>query len=103
MEEALVVMIVFGSIIAVVKLILDFQKEKHKARALSSGSSTTTSELKQLMREAVDEAIEERFGRLEKRLDKLETPRQLAAPVHHTEEMEVPAAPPVARDRDITR
>jgi len=70
MEPVLIVLIVFTSVLALIKMSLD-----HKSKTLMAqqgdGGSLGTSELKQLIREAVDEAIEpiiERLDRPEKRL-----------------------------------
>ena len=101
-EELIVVFVVFGSALAAIKLILDFAKEKNRAKT-SGGSSMTTSELKSVMREAIEEAVDHRLERLEKRLEHLEEPRLLASRTTHREELEAPPAPPVARDRDSTR
>ena len=102
MEDALIILIIFGSALIAVKLILDFNKEKYRSKA-GGGSSLTTSELKNVMREAIEEAVDSRLERLERRLEEMEEPRLLAAPRTHREELEAPPAPPIARDRDSTR
>lgn len=102
MEDALIVFIVFGCIVAVVKLALDYARDKQRVRASEgSGSSLTTSELKALMQEAVEDALDERFGRLERRLEEMQEPRLIPA---SSEEMDLteakPESPPTQRDRE---
>ena len=102
MEEALIVFIVFGCIVAVTKLVLDYSRDKHRARAsVGSGSSLTSTELRALVQDAVEDALDERFGRLEKRLDRLQERRLIPA---NTEDLDVeeakPEFPPVQSDRE---
>ncbi len=64
MEPVFIVLIVFMSVLAVIKMSLD-----HKRKALMAhqgdGGSLRTSELKQLIREAVDDALEPIIERLD--------------------------------------
>ncbi|GMQ80890.1 MAG: hypothetical protein BMS9Abin05_0319 [Rhodothermia bacterium] len=65
MESVLVVLIVFSSILLLAKMNLDFRRSK-----LMSGSasgSLRTSEIKELIREAVDDAIQPLMDKLEDR------------------------------------
>lgn len=102
MEEALIVFIVFGSILAVIKLILDYSRDKHRANASAgSESSLTSSELRALVQHAVEDALDERFGRLERRLEKMQEPRLMPASMEEVDVSEAkPDSPPIQRDRD---
>ncbi len=65
MEPVFVILIVFSSILLLTKMNLDFKRSK-----LMSGSangSLRTSEIKELIREAVDEAIQPILDKLEDR------------------------------------
>jgi len=82
MEPVLVVLIVFSSILALTKMNLDFRRSKMISE-FSSGS-LRTSEIKELIREAVDDAIQPLIEMLEDR-EKLLTPsekRLLEEPRH---------------------
>ncbi len=63
MAPVLIVLIVFMSVLAIVKMSFDWSRA-HKAR-LGDGGSLRTSELKQLIREAVGEALEPVIDRLD--------------------------------------
>ena len=66
MSEIIVTAIVFASLLAAFKMIVDFRRDKLRIRSAASASeSITTSELKQIVANAVDE----RFAQLEERLD----------------------------------
>lgn len=105
MEEALIVLIVFGSLLAVVKLALDYARDKHQARySASSGSSLTSSELKAIVERAVEDVIDERFVKLERRLEALSEPRLLSSGSDQPDIEEVKSEfPPVQSDRDTLR
>lgn len=82
MEPVLVVLIVFSSILALTKMNLDFRRSKMISE--SSSGSLRTSEIKELIREAVDDAIQPLIEMLEDR-EKLLTPsekRLLEEPRH---------------------
>ena len=67
--EIVIVAIVFGSLIAIVKLILDFVQAKHGiSQGGLSNRSLTTSELTSM----IDGAVSESAARLEKRIEHLE-------------------------------
>ncbi len=102
MEEALIVFIVFGCLVAVVKLALDYSRDKHRIRSSAGGnSSLTATELKALVQDAVEDALDERFGRLEKRLDKMQEPRLIPASMEEVDISDAkPDSPPTHRDRD---
>lgn len=102
MEEALIVFIVFGCVVAVTKLALDYARDKHRMRSSAgSGSSLTSSELKALVQDAVEDAMDERFGRLERRLEKMQEPRLIPANMQDVDVSEAkPDSPPIQRDRD---
>lgn len=104
MEEALITAIVFGFAFAVVKLLVDYKKEKAQVHSADAGgSSLTTSELRQLVRQAVEEVMDERLGPLEKRLEKFGEPKLIPAGRSEETELEQPPSPPVARDRETTQ
>ncbi len=104
MEEALIVLIVFGCFVLVTKLALDYAKEKHRVKASSSGSSLTSSELKAIVQQAVEDVMEERFERIERRLDALSEPRLLSPHEQETDFDEIkPTFPPVQRERDALK
>lgn len=71
MSGVLIVLIVFTFTAFIVKMGLDHEREKRSFRPSNSNNSLTTSELKQLIRDAVDDANVD----LQRRLDTLE--RQL--------------------------
>ena len=102
MDEALIVFIVFGSMLLIVKLALDYARDKHRMRSSSeSSSSLTSSELKAIVHDAVEEALDERLARLERHLEKMPEPRLM--PASHEEpdlSSAKPESPPVQRDRE---
>lgn len=102
MEDALIVFIVFGCIVAVVKLALDYARDKQRVRASAGAdSSLTTSELKALMQDAVEDALDERFGQLERRLEEMQEPRPMPANKEDLDLTEAkPESPPTQRDRE---
>ncbi len=65
MESVLVVLIVFSSILALTKMNLDFRRSKMISE--SSSGSLRTSEIKELIREAVDDAIQPLMEMVEER------------------------------------
>lgn len=105
MEDVLIVTIIFGSALGAVKLILDFLQQRSPQKKSSSGAdaSITTSELKILVHEAVEEALDERFAQFEKRLEKYNEPRLIPAARKEAPQIEKPASPPVASERDAAR
>lgn len=102
MDEALIVFIVFGSMLLIVKLALDYARDKHRMRASSeSSSSLTSSELRAIVHDAVEEALDDRLARLEKHLEKMPEPRLIPAGREESDLTSVkPESPPVQRDRD---
>jgi hypothetical protein len=102
MEETLIVLIVFGSLLAIVKLALDYARDKHHARySAASGSSLTSSELKGIVERAVEDVLDERFVRLERQLEALHESRLLPSGSEHADVEDVkPEFPPVQSDRD---
>lgn len=102
MEEALVVLIVFGCIVLVTKLALDYAKEKYRIKASSSGgSSLTSSELRAIVRQAVEEVMDERLDVIERRLEALPEHRLLATSERESDLMDVkPQASPVTRESE---
>lgn len=102
MEETLIVFIVFGCVVAIVKLALDYSRDKHAMRASSGASSSLTStELKAIVQDAVDDAFEVQFGRLERRLDEMQEHRLMPANIEHPDISQAkPESPPVQRDRE---
>lgn len=107
MEEVIVTAIVFGSLLGMLKLWLDYRRDKNQIKVSSkpSDSSLTTSELKTLLSEAVDEAVGRRFDRLEAQLDEQSRVRLMPASVSSPDEAELehPAPPLVPRDRESTQ
>ena len=96
MIEILVPLIVFSSIVAIVKLSLDYKRDK-QARELRGGDgSMRLSELKAALREVVEEAnapLVQRVERLERRLPPpTSRPRLTAAPETPREEAEMKEA-----------
>lgn len=103
MEEALIVFIVFGCFVAITKLILDYSRDKQRMRSSAgSNSSLTSTELKALVQGAVEDALDERFGRLERQLERLQEPRLLPAGMEDDIDVSEakPDFPPVPRDRE---
>lgn len=111
MEDVLLVFIIFGSIVAIVKLALDYAREKQRgSSSATGGSSLTSSELKAIMQEAVDDALDERFERFERLLEEMEEPRLIPASTKeadNTDDFDVsevkPESPPTQRDRESLR
>jgi hypothetical protein len=108
MEEVIVTAIVFGSLLAAIKLWLDYRRDKNQISATSRHSepSLTTSELKALLTEAVEEVVDARIDRLEERLEAHDRPRLApfsTATQPHDAELEHPAQPLVGRDREATQ
>lgn len=107
MEEALITAIVFGSLLGMLKMWLDYRRDKNQMKAVSRSPdpSLTTSELKTLLSEAVEEAVGPRFDQLEARLEEQTRPRLKPATTYAPEESELehPAPPLVARDRESTQ
>lgn len=106
MEEVIITAIVFGSLLGMIKLWLDYRRDKNQIKAsfASPEPSLTTSELKRLLTEAVEEAVDERLARLERRLEAGDPSRPAPAVQHAPDEAELehPAAPLVGRDRETT-
>lgn len=103
MEEALITAIVFGCLLGMLKLWLDYKRDKNQISASAGREpSLTTSELKGLVTEAVEEAVDRRFVQLEERL---RAPRLRPASDSSPDETELehPAPPLVPRDREITQ
>lgn len=104
MEDALIVAIVFGFLFAALKLFFDYMKGRRESKmsAATAGNSLTESELKGLVRAAVEEVLDDRFGGLEKRLEEFTEPRLIPAR-QPEEDIEPSPSPPVAGDRESTR
>jgi hypothetical protein len=69
----IIISILAGTISGIIKQVLEYKKTRNLARSDSSGSSLTTSELVELLRESVEQATEplyERMTRIEERLDR---------------------------------
>ncbi len=64
MVDVLIVLIVFSSVLAVIKMSFDYKRRALTAHQ-GDGGSLRTSELKQLIREAVDDALEPIIERLD--------------------------------------
>jgi len=73
MLPAIVVAVVFGSALMVVKMALDFNRDKMLAESSREGSSLRVSELEELIEAAVEKAV----APLHERLEELEL-RQLS-------------------------
>lgn len=88
-----IVAIVMGTVVSLTKQILDYMRERRQG-SLPTGEGVRTSDLRQLMVEAVEEAnapLQERIERLETRFDVVEVPR-LPAPERTGERIPVEAA-----------
>ncbi|MEX0601049.1 MAG: hypothetical protein WD205_10420, partial [Rhodothermales bacterium] len=72
MDEVLIVAIIFGSLLGMLKLWLDYRRDRNQVTPPASGAepSITTSELKALVADAVEEVVDRRFDQLERRLEK---------------------------------
>jgi len=107
MEDTLILLIIFGSMLAIVKLALDYARDKHRIRSsASSESSLTSSELKAIVGKAVEDVIEERFVKLEQQLESLSEGRLLISGNRNVNaEMDdvKPEFPPVQSDREALR
>ena len=104
MDDVLIVAIIFGFSLIMVKLILDFMKDRGRSEsAANASSSLTTSELKMLVQDAVEEAVDERFTQFEKRLEKRSEPKLFPTAGRGEPELEKPASPPVGSDRETAR
>lgn len=68
MQEIIVVAIVFGSLLAALKLILDFVRDKRGLKSIDSDRSITTTQLSDMIEEEVSSAVKH----LEKRIENLE-------------------------------
>ncbi|MBT8400454.1 MAG: hypothetical protein KJO98_08260 [Rhodothermia bacterium] len=68
MEEIIVVAIVFGSLLAALKLILDFVRDKRGVRSVDADRSITTTQLSDM----IDEEVAIATKSLEKRVENLE-------------------------------
>lgn len=68
MEEIIVVAIVFGSLLAALKLILDFVRDKRGVKSVGADRSITTTQLSDMIEEEVAGAVKH----LEKRIQNLE-------------------------------
>lgn len=103
MEEVFITAIVFAFIFAAMKLFFDYLKTRREnSKKGSTGESLTESELRALVQEAVDGAMETHFRKLEKRLVERSEPKLIPAG-ERGGEPERPATPPVAGDRESTR
>ncbi|GEM_PF-3750861 len=103
MEDVLITTIVFGSILAAIKLWFDYLKTRRETHSRgTAGKSLTESELRLLVQEAVGEALQEHMARLEKRLVEHSEPRLIPAGERGSE-FDQPAAPPVRGDRESVR
>ncbi len=72
-----VVALVFGSVVLVVKMVLDFNRQKLIAGSSTDGNSLGTGELKRIIREAVDESLFPIVSRLEAAENRLDEADQL--------------------------
>ncbi len=68
MEEIIVVAIVFGSLLAALKLILDFVREKRGVKSVDADRSITTTQLSDMIEEEVARSV----AHLERRIENLE-------------------------------
>lgn len=104
MEEVIITAIVFGSLLGIVKLWLDYRRDKNQITASSRSPepSLTTSELKALLTDAIEEAVDRRIDLLETRLATHDRARLASDSGPDDVELEHPAPPLVARDRDAT-
>lgn len=104
MDEVAVVAIVFAFIFLSLKLLLDYFRDRNKVKASAAGSSMTSSELRNLIEEAVETALGDRLTGIERRLDAFDKPQLMPASQQpENVELEHPASPPIIRDRDATR
>jgi hypothetical protein len=105
-EDIIVPLIVFTFIFAMVALIMAQVRwsARHKMEAQGKeGTSLGTSELKALMREAVEEANEPLLARIEQlEHERVEAPRQLPAAEKRLDERMDESAPAPAKRRNVT-
>jgi hypothetical protein len=106
MEEILIPLFAFSFIYLTIKMILDYKKSKLNQSSGEADRSLEMSELKALIREAVEEAQEPLFARLEA----LEGRRPELPPAERAPLLEIPepgpeaeAAPPPAPVRPARR
>ena len=81
-EEVLIVFIVFGSIVLTIRTFVSYFKWKNENKGAGKEGSLRTSELKALIREAVEEAnvpLHRRIDELEEMLDEQQRPRLMPA------------------------
>ena len=84
MSPVLILLVIFSFVALIVKMAMDHEKEKFKIMGgKNSENSLGTSELKQLIREAVSDAVAEANAPLVARLEKLE--QRKALPPHTPE------------------
>ncbi len=107
MDEVLIVAIVFGSVLGMLKLVLDYRRDRKKVTQPTAGaeSSITTSELKNLVARAVEDVVDGRFDELERRLEEGNRTQLISGRSSAVDDAELdhPAPPLVARDRDAAR
>lgn len=107
MEDVFVVAIVFGSLLGMLKLWLNYRRDRNQVSASSRAPepSLTTSELKALLTDAIEEAFDRRIDLLENRLAANDRARLAPASSSGPDDVELehPAPPLVARDRDSTQ
>ncbi len=103
--EVIIVLIVFGFAFAVIKLGIDYAKEKDRSRrSPANGSSLKASELKALVEEAVEDVIDERFEKLERQLEAMREPRLLPAGRQNDDLEDIkPESPPLQRDQEALK
>lgn len=104
--EVFIVLIVFGFAFAVVKLGIDYAKEKDRSRrAPADGTSLTSSELKALVEQAVEDVVDGRFEKLERQLEAMNEPRLLPAGSKNEIDLEEikPDSPPLQRDQEALK
>lgn len=87
MSGVLIVLIVFSFVAFIVKMGLDHEREKRLLDPSSSGNSLTTSELRRMIRDSVDDAnadLKKRLDTLERRLDRAPDVRQIPERMEET-------------------
>jgi len=77
MMPVLVVALVFGSVVLVVKMVLDYNRQKLLSGSGTEDNSLGTGELKRIIREAVDESLYPIVSRLEATENRLDEADQL--------------------------
>lgn len=107
MDEVIIVAIIFGSILAALKLFFDYRRDRNQTKTSASPEpSLTTSELKKMLGEVVDEALDRRLGAMEQRLEERERFKLMPASSSAGQEIaedDHPGAPLVKGDRSATR